>query len=182
MERVKRFLCALLVAITMVTMVSAPLQVQAATASGNSDWKKAPTIRKRGTYTVTDKKKEGVLKFVAPKTGNYTLTFSNFRKYGKTSATKTSEALGNLCILKPVTEQNYTYLKMLTLQTNYGKSFSFNICTKYWYDLIYKYEKKDRTSNLYSRYVKIHLKKGQAIYIKAFWTGGKHQYTMKIKC
>lgn len=53
---------------------------------------------------------------------------------------------------------------------------------KYWYDLIYKYEKKDRTSNLYSRYVKIHLKKGQAIYIKAFWTGGKHQYTMKIKC
>ncbi len=75
MERVKRFLCALLVAITMVTMVSAPLQVQAATASGNSDWKKAPTIRKRGTYTVTDKKKEGVLKFVAP---------------------KTSEALGNL--------------------------------------------------------------------------------------
>ena len=97
MERVKRFLCALLVAITMVTMVSAPLQVQAATASGNSDWKKAPTIRKRGTYTVTDKK-------------------------------------------------------------------------------------KDRTSNLYSRYVKIHLKKGQAIYIKGFWTGGKHQYTMKIKC
>lgn len=75
MERVKRFLCALLVAITMVTMVSAPLQVQAATASGNSDWKKAPTIRKRGTYTVTDKKKEGFLKFVAP---------------------KTSEALGNL--------------------------------------------------------------------------------------
>lgn len=58
MERVKRFLCALLVAITMVTMVSAPLQVQAATASGNSDWKKAPTIRKRGTYTVTDKKKD----------------------------------------------------------------------------------------------------------------------------
>ena len=87
-----------------------------------------------------------------------------------------------MCILTPVTEQNSTHLKMLTLTTNYGKTFSFNVTSKYGWDSIYKYYEKNSVAHLYSRYAKIRLKKGEVIYIKAFWTGGKHQYTMKIKC
>ena len=36
-------------------------------------------------------------------------------------------------------------------------------------------------SDLHTRYAKISLKKGETIYIKTFWTGGKHSYSLKIK-
>lgn len=57
------------------------------------------------------------------------------------------------------------------------------VCTKWWYE---SYEKGRKNSKpelavLSSRYAKMKLKKGETVYFKSFWTGGKHQYSVKIK-
>lgn len=99
MKKMKKFICALLVALTAMTMLSEPFQVpvQAAKAvTANKNYKKAPNIKKKGTYNVNSKSKETYIRFTAPKTANYTFTFSNFRDWNK--STSTSRNLGNVYV------------------------------------------------------------------------------------
>ena len=86
MRKAKKLLCALLIVLTAVTMLSGPFQVpvQAArTVTANKNPNKAVNIKKKGTYRVLSKtkmNKDDYIRFTAPKKGKYTLTFSDFRK------------------------------------------------------------------------------------------------------
>ena len=86
MKKAKKLLCALLIVLTAVTMLSGPFQVpvQAArTVTANKNPNKAVNIKKKGTYRVLSKtkmNKDDYIRFTAPKKGKYTLTFSDFRK------------------------------------------------------------------------------------------------------
>ena len=86
MKKAKKLLCALLIVLTAVTMLSGPFQVpvQAArTVTANKNPNKAVNIKKKGTYRVLSKtkmNKDDYIRFTAPKKGKYTLTFSDFLK------------------------------------------------------------------------------------------------------
>lgn len=180
MKKMKKFICALLVMLTAVTMMTEPFQaeVQAArTVTAAKTWKKAPTIKKKGTYNVNDKKNDGYIRFVAPKTGTYTISVYNNRDWGKSSAA--TQHLGSFYVYKY--NPDYKSLSMQTLKTNYGKNWTFKISSLNWYNRYYKSGKKNSSTYLYNRYAKIKLKKGETIYIQSFWTGKKHQYNLKIK-
>lgn len=182
MKKMKKLFCALLVMLTAVTMLSEPFQVEvqaAKTINANTNWKKAPTIKKKGTYNVNDKKNDGYIRFVAPKSGTYTIYVYNNRDWGKSSAV--SQNLGHYNVYKKKSSSGYSWLYSQTLKTNYGKTSAFNIVSLKWYNRFYKAKKKTAGSYLYNRYAKIKLKKGESAYLRAFWTGGKHQYTVKIK-
>ena len=182
MKKIKKLLCALLVMLAAVTMLSEPFQVEvqaARTVNANKNWKKAPTIKKKGTYNINDKKNYGYIRFVAPKTGTYTISTYNHRDWGKSSAA--TQHLGSYFVYKKKTGSRYSYLNMQTLKTNYGKASAFKVTSKNWYNRFYRSAKKTSTTYLYDRYVKIKLKKGESAYIEAYWTGGRHQYTLKIK-
>ena len=177
MKKIKKLLCALLVMLTAVTMLSEPFQVEvqaARTVNANKNWKKAPTIKKKGTYNINDKKNEGFVRFKAPNSGTYILTVYNMRDWGKSSAA--SKNIGFYCVYKKAGN----YYNMQKLTTNYGKSYDFKICSKYW-SRNASIVKKSTSGYLYSRYAKVKLKKGETILIRSYWTGGKHQYTLKIK-
>lgn len=181
MKKMKKFVCALLVVLTAVTMLSGPFQVpvQAAkTVTANKNPKKAPNIKKKGTYNVNSKtsmKKDDYIRFTAPKSGRYTFTFYNFRDWKKSSSV--SRNLG-LVRLKKMDRWGLNTQKV---KTNGGKTYSLNMSSKIWYDKFSKGKKVTPYLDLYKRYAKINLKKGETVYINTFWTGGKHQYNVKIK-
>ena len=181
MKKAKKLLCALLIVLTAVTMLSGPFQVpvQAArTVTANKNPNKAVNIKKKGTYRVLSKtkmNKDDYIRFTAPKKGKYTLTFSDFRKLK--GYTPSERHLGSVYIYK-----NTKYGRsMQRVKTNGGKSYTLSICSKAWYNTYTKGRKIKAASDLHPRYAKISLKKGETIYIKTFWTGGKHSYSLKIK-
>lgn len=181
MKKVKKLLCALLIVLTAMTMLSEPFQVpvQAArTVTANKNPNKAVNIKKKGTYRVLSKtkmNKDDYIRFTAPKKGKYTLTFSDFRKLK--GYTPSERHLGSVYIYK-----NTKYGRsMQRVKTNGGKSSVLNMCSKAWYNTYTKGRKIKAASDLHTRYAKISLKKGETIYIKTFWTGGKHSYSLKIK-
>ncbi len=177
MKTMKKFLCALVVMLTAVTVLSGTFQADvqaAATVTTNKNENKAPKIKKKGTYNINDKTNNGYIRFVAPKTGTYTITVYNVRDWKK--KTTTSHNLGQYYVYK----KNRNWLERQELKTNYGKSNVFWIGTKYT-QRFKDTSKKTVDGYLYSRYVKIKLKKGETIYMNSYWTGGKHQYTLKIK-
>lgn len=181
MKKAKKFLCALLIVLTAMTMLSEPFQVpvQAArTVTANKKANKAVNIKKKGTYRVLSKtkiNKDDYIRFTAPKTGKYTLTFSDFRNLS--GYTPAERHLGSVYIYK-----NSKYgLSMQKVKTNGGKRSILSICSKAWYNTYTKGKKVTTYSDLHTRYAKISLKKGETIYIKTFWTGGKHSYSLKIK-
>ena len=177
MKKVKKLLCALLIVLTAMTMLSEPFQVpvQAArTVTANKNANKAVNIKKRG-LSKTKMSKDDYIRFTAPKTAKYTLTFSNFRKLS--GYTPSERHLGSVYIYK-----NTKYGRsMQRVKTNGGKSSVLNMCSKAWYNTYTKGRKIKAASDLHTRYAKISLKKGETIYIKSFWTGGKHSYSLKIK-
>ena len=182
MKKVKKLLCALLIVLTAMTMLSEPFQVpvQAAkTVTANKNPNKAVKIKKKGTYRVvsksTNSSQKDYIRFIAPKTGKYTLTFSDFRNLKKYSPAE--RHLGTVYINK---KDKYG-MSMLRVKTQGGKAYSLDICSKEWYNKYTRGKKITTASDLYSRYAKFSLKKGETIYIKSFWTGGPHSYSLKIK-
>ena len=181
MKKAKKLLCALLIVLTAVTMLSGPFQVpvQAArTVTANKNPNKAVNIKKKGTYRVVSKmnlRKDDYIRFTAPKTGKYTLTFSDFRSKKYKSA---EMQLGSVYIQKKSPHDTLLFQK---IKTKGGKSSILRICSKQWYNRYIKGKKVKASTELYSRYAKISLKKGETIYISTYWTGGKHSYSLKIK-
>ena len=182
MKKAKKLLCALLIVLTALTMLSEPFQVpvQAAkTVTANKNPNKAVNIKKKGTYRVVSKmtlKKDDYIRFTAPKTGKYTLTFSDFRSKKKSSSGEYQ--LGSVYIQK---KSSYGSLLFQKVKTKGGKSSILRICSKAWYNKYTKGKKVKETTELYSRYAKLSLKKGETIYISTYWTGGPHSYSLKIK-
>lgn len=167
----------MVVMLVAVTVLSGTFQADvqaAATVNANKNANKAPKIKKKGTYNVNDKQNDGYICFVAPKAGTYTITVSNMRDWKKKSSV--SNNLGQYYIYK----NTRGWLQMQKLNTNYGKSDVFWIGSKY-SQRFKSSSKKNVNGYLYSRYVKIKLKKGEKMYLNSFWTGGKHQYTVNIK-
>lgn len=137
-----------------------------------------PIIKKRGTYNINVNGRGGYIKFKAPKKGTYTITVYNTRDWGKTSAT--TNGFGYYKISKKI--KNEYYLRLQNLKTNYGKTTTFRIASKWWYNRFGKSIGKTEDARLYSRYAKIKLKKGETIFIYADWGWGKRfKYTLKIE-
>lgn len=156
-----------------ITEVKAAKTVNAGLGYGS-----APKIKKRGTYNINVNGSRGFIKFKAPKKGTYTITVYNTRDWGKTSAA--TNGFGHYWISKYTKNEYYPTLQYL--KTNYGKSTTFRISSKWWYKRFGKPEGKTVDAHLYSRYVKIKLKKGETIFIGADWGwGNKFKYTLKIK-
>ena len=151
--------------------------VQAAkTVNASLGYGKAPTIKKRDTYNINVNGTRGFVKFKVPKKGTYTVTVYNARDWGKTSAS--TNGFGYYFISKNSKYDVYPTLQYL--KTNYGKTTTFAIASKWWYKRFGKPEGKSPYAHLYSRYAKIKLKKGETIFIGANWDE-KFQYTLKIK-
>ena len=148
--------------------------------TGNKNPSKAVNIKKKGTYRVisksTNSKKNDYIRFTAPKKGTYTLTFSDFRNLKNYSDAELR--LGYVYIEKKDKHGIYCYQNV---KSQGGKITMLNVCSKVWYNAYIKGKKITKRSELYSRYAKISLKKGETIYIESFWTGGPHSYSLKIK-
>lgn len=183
MKKTRQFLCAVIALLTAVTMLTGPFQteVQAARTISTTatEWfESPPTFKKKGTYNINarvPKEHQAYIKFIAPKTGKYTFTFYDFRDWGKKSSAKKGFAEAWM------TKQYPHGLETLKTKTNGGKYYTLLLASKWWYTRYVKGKKVTPTSELYSRYSKLSLKKGDVLYISTYWSNGKHQYKLKIK-
>lgn len=183
MKKTGQFLCAVISLIIAVTMLAGPFQteVQAARTISTTatEWfKSPPTFKKKGTYNINARippKQQAYIKFIAPKTGKYTFTFYDFRDQGKKSSAKKGFAEAWR------TKQYPHGLETLKTKTNGRKYYTLLLASKWWYTRYVKGKKVTPASELYSRYSKISLKKGDVLYISTYWSNGKHQYRLKIK-
>lgn len=72
-------------------------------------------------------------------------------------------------------------LETLKTKSNGGKAYTLILASKWWYSRYVKGQKVTPESELYSRYSKLSLKKGDVLYISTYWSNGKHQYKLKIQ-
>ena len=82
MKKVKKFICTVLVLLTVTIIVTDTFQVpvQAAktvSAKKIEHFRKCPNIKKKGNYKVVCKCKTNMIRFTAPKNGTYTFTSIN---------------------------------------------------------------------------------------------------------
>ena len=182
MKKARQFLCAAVALLTAVIMLSEPFQteVQAAKTISTSatTWVDAPTFKKKGSYNINaraNNKQNAYIRFVAPKTGKYTFTFYDFRDWGKKSSARKGFAQAWM------TKQYKHGLETLKTKSNGGKAYTLILASKWWYSRYVKGQKVTPESELYSRYSKLSLKKGDVLYISTYWSNGKHQYKLKIQ-
>ena len=166
------FCSAFIVENCKITEVQAARTINARVEDG-----KTPVIKKRGTYNINVQGTSGFVNFKAPKKGTYTITVYNVRDWGKTSAS--TNGFGYYFISKR-TKYDFIYPTLQNLKTNYGRTTTLAIASKWWYNRFGKWEGKSTDAHLYSRYAKIKLKKGETIFIRANWNE-KFQFALIIK-
>ena len=172
---IKQTLVALTFAVAVAVMVPAAGSVDAQAAkkvTSNKIPSKAPSV-KTGTTTVISKKTPTSiakwLQFKAPKAGTYKITASNFKPANESS-------LGGFSIYSKKTGSSFSDLK-----TQGGRNRRFSICSKAYYQAHKQTEPKNERY-LTSRYAIIKLKKGEAIYIRMFYTNNeRYTYSLKIQ-
>lgn len=178
-KSMKKIISVLLIAVILTSVAmsdAASIDVQAAkkvkTTVTENKYKKSPKVKK-GTTTVTAKKRCFV-KFKVPKTKTYTFTVSNLYNVED----KSDPICGDFSIYKLEYGKIFT---SQTVKTQGGKVSSAPIASssylKDWDQSDVEGKYKYRTS----RYAKIKLKKGETVYVTAFFTCKKASYTLKIK-
>ena len=180
MKKVKKFICTVLVLLTVTIIVTDTFQVpvQAAktvSAKKIEHFRKCPNIKKKGNYKVVCKCKTNMIRFTAPKNRTYTFTFYNFRNLNKKLSD--NEDYGHV-MLQKMDKQGFYFWQA---KTNGGKWFSLHMASKKVYNKYFRGKKVTKDSYLCSRYAKVKLRKGETLYIDSDWTTSKYQYTMKIK-
>lgn len=177
MKRIKKLVAACLVMVMAIcTVATTATDVQAAAAKkAVTNYKKAPTVKLGKKFTVTakttNKKYLAYVKFKAPKAGTYKVTIGNVHSKGLSSAKEIGYGtayIGRSASYGP---------SMETVKTQYGKSSSLSLCTKY----CASSGKKDVYSYLPSRYGKIKLKKGEVIYIYMSLSATKKTWCYDLK-
>lgn len=172
---------ALVVALGMVCTV-APTTGQAASTkkvTAAKTYQKAPSL-KTGNNTVSsaNSSPQRIVKYTAKSKGTYVFTFSKF----KSVPTKSKDInLGFVSVNKLVKSGSSKGLNVLKVQTNKGKTSYLNVATSYSYNHFYKNKGSGVDNYLYSRKATVSMKKGQTLYFKTFFTGGKHSYSVNIK-
>lgn len=181
-----------LVAITFALAVSVlalganPVEANAATkkVTGHANYKKAPKVKVNKTYKVTSKNKNGTfVKFTAPKAGKYQIQIYNMNSLGATAA-ETDLNLANFYIRKAPTSAYSTFLPILKVKTEGGKTDCLRMATPDSYNNHYKDEKVTTATYLQKRTATLSLKKGETIYVNmSYFTGTKNRctYNLKIK-
>lgn len=172
-----KIIAVLLAATTAVSPICA-VSAQAKTMSATSNVKKAKKV-KVGTTTVrtTSKRggKPGYVKFTAPKKGKYTFTVSAL----KTSAPRSAGGKDIHNGYVEICRKNRYGMSPLRLRTQYGKSYSMYVCTKDAWNVSKK--QGSPYDSLASRSMTASMKKGQTLYVGAWFTAGKATYSLKIK-
>lgn len=144
--------------------------------------KKAKALRK-GTTKVVNKGSWVIVKFKAPKTKTYKLTFYNVNAVRKADK-KRNSVNGSV----QLSYLNKYGLQPIKAKTNYGKAWFLQLASKNFYKSWYKWQKKSAkkkyNSYLLKRYATVKLKKGKAVYIKCYFAGVKNNnssYYVNIK-
>lgn len=174
---------ALAVAVFAPATGSVDAQAAAKKVTAGTSFYKAKTV-KSGTTTVTVKKcskkqfHDSYVKYIAPKTGYYVFTLSDF----KTKGVKASKdvATGYFSLYK---NDGYGRDRQ-KVKTEGGKASFLSICTKAAAkDSFYKMlnaESKKADRHFVKRSATIKLKKGQTVWIHVFYTNYK-QFSYKIR-
>lgn len=177
MKKIKKLVAACLIMVMAIcTAATTATDVQAATAKkAVTNYKKATAVKLGKKYTVTakttNKKYLAYVKFKAPKTGTFKVTIGNVHSKGLSSAKEIG--FGTAYIGK---SSAYGLLRE-KVKTQYGKSSSLFLCTKY----SATSGKKKVGSYLPSRYGKIKLKKGEVIYIYMSCSATKKTWCYDLK-
>lgn len=182
MKKLRHLLLTTVFLLAALIIVPEPFQInaQAATITAKTNYKKAPKMRKKGTYNVNAKKNSSYVRFVAPSSGTWTFTISNIRSWG--GSPETTRGLGNWYVYtlrKPV--NGSPYLTPLKVKTNGGKSLCLWTTSNAAYAARTNAGKKTVDKYLPSRKCVVKLKKGQSIYFKYFFTGVASQYKITVK-
>lgn len=165
MKRIKKLLCAVAFMLAACILVAEPLQLTAqaaTTTTANADWKKAPNLRKTGTYYVTATKSDTFIRFVAPTSGVYKFTISNLHAYKKSS--KTSYGYASMLVQRPVKRSNGIQLSTQTVSTAGGRTDALHLSTQGMYE---KPRKVTAADFLLSRSFSMRLTKGQSVYLRS---------------
>ena len=153
-------------AVTADAAMKRTVNKQSFTTKTSTANKKSATVKK-GTTTLTYKKGEGYIKFVAPKTKKYTFTFSDYKLKGTTC--------GHIGIM--MKDKDFpTSVTFTEASTKGGKSDTLWMCSAGFPET-----KTGKTVDryLHKRLATIKLKKGEVIYFY-FYSVAKQKTTMKL--
>lgn len=175
------FLAAVMVFALPMEASAATRKVKAEQLTGSTVYKKVPAV-KVGKNIITCKTSraydESVIKFTATKTKTYSLTFSNLRIGGKTSAK--SKISGGFLFSDSATTKDGTTTRMVKkckIQAKYKEGLGFYcayLCSK-GFKTVYK-------TGTTSCTVKVTMKKGQTLYINEYSNQtNKRAYDLTIK-
>lgn len=175
MKKIGKILVTLLVAIMVLSFVSAPAEAKATKkVNASKTWEKAAALQV-GKNVVKDKYNKGYISFKAPSTGKYTFTFSDVSHLTKPATT----GLGNVSIWEARKSGSASYLGLKGVSTEGGKSEFLRMASKN-----YKYNPGGEGVNKYLKTrnaKKVKLKKGQRIYFCFYFTGGQSKYNVIVK-
>lgn len=189
MRKITRIAAGLL-ALTLAFAIAAPAAtvdvsaVRKVTAKSDN-YKKAAKVKKGVTKVTVANSSNPYIKFTAPKTKTYTLTFYKVNAVRKADR-KRNSVNGYLSIGK-LSGYYSKYVSTQEVKTNYGKATSLQLCSrtfyKSWYRSSYNSKKKP-DSYLLKRFAKVKINKGETIYISGYFAGvtnSKASYFVKIK-
>ena len=162
----KKLIVCVIMAVSMFSLSAPPAMAAAKVTASSNKIGKAKKV-KIGTTYVTVKKssaydsKDRYLKFAAPKSGRYKITFSNIKSVpGK----KKDFNCGSIAISK-ILYKTSKEPSSVKIKTKGGSTYFLYVCSKFMNSLN-KDKKIDKYSYLPSRTASISLKKGETIWIQ----------------
>lgn len=189
MKKITRIAAGLL-ALTLAFSIAAPAAtvdvsaVRKVTAKSDN-YKKAPKIKKGVTKVTIKNTSFPYVKFTAPKTKTYTLTF--YKINAVTKADRKRNSVNGFLQIGKLEGMYSPYVSTQTVRTNYGKTGYLRLCSKSFYKSWYRIDgtkKKKPDSYLMKRFAKVKIQKGESIYISGSFSGVKNSkasYYVKIK-
>ena len=174
----RRRIIAVLAAATVLSVPACAGTVQAKTVSTVTNYKKAKKVKTGTTVVRTTSRrggKYGYVKFTAPKKGKYVFTVGSLKTSAPRSAGGKDIRNGYVEICKA---DRYG-VAPIKLRTQYGKSYSMYVCTQDSWDVSGR--KGSPYDSLTSRSMTASMKKGQTLYVRAWFTAEKATYSLKIK-
>lgn len=138
--------------------------------------KKATTVKKGTTILKYKSGKGGYVKFKAPRAGKYKFTLSNVMP---TDRSVDTNGYAGFIRVKKYRYSGTPYLDTIKIKTEGGKSTNMQLASPEFVSSFYRNSKPQKASTAYrnSRSAKIKMKKGETIFIYAYFT---HDTSLKL--